>query len=163
MAKTEHIITGVLRNVPGVLMQIGENFRKLGINIQSLNAAPTDDEDWSHITIVTEGHEAPVAAIQDAMRQHCEVLEFQEVGTDDIIERELALVQVRLGIGQSVEIMQIAELFHAAVLALEKDQITFEIAGTSERVRGFITALSSFEIIQIARTGRTAIHRSCTD
>ncbi len=163
VAKKEHIITGVLRNVPGVLMQIGENFRKLGINIQSLSAAPTDDEEWSHVTIVTEGHEVPIKAIEDELKQHCEVIDFKEVGKDDILERELALVQVRLGIGQSAEIMQIAELFQARVLALNKDRITFEIAGSSDRVRGLITALSSFTILHIARTGRTAIPRGNVD
>ncbi len=160
MTTKDQIITGILRNVPGVMMQIGESFKKLGLNIQCLNAAPTDDEEWSHITIVIDGHEIPFDNILAELRQHgVEVDQLREMGRGDIFERELALAKVRLNVGQTARIMQIAEVFQAHVLDLTEDLVTFEIAGTPERVVSFIRAVRPFTIVNIARTGRTAIPR----
>ena len=54
---------------------------------------------------------------------------------------------------------QTAEVFGAEVISVGKETITFEIAGDEERVDGFISALNSFGIRALARSGRVALKR----
>jgi acetolactate synthase I/III small subunit len=157
MDKREHIITGVLRNKPGVLEQVAECFRRMDVNIQSIAVAPTQDVTLSHITIVTEGHGVDSRQIQGEVAGRLEIIEFHEVGKQDIYERELALLRVRTEAGQTARAMQTAEVFRAQILGVGRKTITFEIAGSPERVLGFIRAMEPFGIEGVARSGRTAI------
>ncbi len=159
MAEREHVITGRVRNVPGVLMQIGECFRKMQVNIQSLCAAPTEDDTYSYITIVTEGHHVALETIERELGRLLEAIEFRELGHGDIYERELLLVRVKMKPGETAHLMQVAEVFRAQVLGVGRDTLTFEFAGPPERVSAFLKALKAFSIEEVARTGRAAIKR----
>ena len=77
----------------------------------------------------------------------------------DFLDRELAMVKVTFRSEELSPLTQTAEVFGAEVISVGKETITFEIAGDEERVDGFISALNSFGIRALARSGRVALKR----
>ncbi len=155
----EHIMTGVVRNKPGVLAFIADKFRQMNINIQSLNTSETDDPAFNCITIVSESTEMDVENIQKELASVVDIKGLEKLDAGDHHERELALVKIKLSQDSMSQIMQIGEVFHARVAGIGKHSITLEIVNEPSQVRGFISMLKPFGIIGVARTGRTAIRK----
>lgn len=157
--KIEHIMTGIVRNKPGVLALIADKFRQMKININSLNTSETDDNEFNCITIVTETTELDAEMIRKELGTVVDIRDLEKLDTGDHYERELALVKVSLSHENMSHIMQISEVFRAHVAGIGKDSITLELVGDHDQIRGFINMLKPFRILGIARTGRTAIRK----
>jgi acetolactate synthase I/III small subunit len=155
----EQIITGLIKNKPGVLATISDTFRDLDINITSLVVAETVDESISYITIVTDTTENKIDTIKDKLSSVMDIEKLEQLGREDHYERELLLVQVAMNQEDVSQIMQIAELFHAHVIGVGKHSITLEFVGETEQVKGFIRMMTPFGIKALARTGRTAVKK----
>ena len=155
----EHIITGMLQNRPGVLSKVVDRFTEMQINIDSLAVAPTEDAELSRVTIVISGHDVEVDRLAKELTNLVEVHALNELGLGDHYERELALVQVRNAPEAIGQIMQLAELFDARTTGVSGQSLTLQVVGEPEQIDGFIRMLRPFNILGVARTGRTAIKK----
>ena len=84
------------------------------------------------------------------------MLQVDDLSRQEFVDRELALVKVRYQPEELNQLTQTAEVL-AGVIAMSKQSVTFEIAGEEERVHAFISALNSFGIDGLARSGRVAL------
>lgn len=155
----EQIITGVVRNKPGVLAAIADKFRQLNINIQSLNTSETEDPAFNCITIVTDDDRVDMAAIGRELDQVVDIKGLKRLDIGAHYERELILVKVVLNQETMPHIMQIGELFRAKVTGIGKSSLTLELVDEPTKIRGFVEMLKPFGIVGIARTGRTAVEK----
>lgn len=155
----EQIITGVVKNKPGVLASIADKFRQLNININSLNTSETDDPAFNCITIVTDSDSVDVDAIGRELDPVVDIKGLKILDRVGHYERELILVKVALNQETMPHIMQIGELFRTKVIGIGKSSITLELVDEPAKVRGFIDMLKPFGIVGVARTGRTAIEK----
>ncbi|NQW60438.1 acetolactate synthase small subunit, partial [bacterium] len=53
-ASNHHVLSVLVQNRPGVLARVASLFARRGYNIFSLAVAPTEQEDYSRITIVVD-------------------------------------------------------------------------------------------------------------
>ena len=53
-APTHHMLSVLVQNRPGVLARVASLFARRGYNIYSLAVAPTEQDDFSRITIVVD-------------------------------------------------------------------------------------------------------------
>jgi acetolactate synthase-1/3 small subunit len=155
----EQIITGVVRNKPGVLASIADKFRQLNININSLNTSETDDPSFNCITIVTDTDGIDVKTISLELTSVAEIRGLEKLDMGDHYERELILVKVALNQDTMPHILQISELFRAKVAGIGKASITLELVDEPSQIKGFVNMLKPFGILGISRTGRTAIRK----
>jgi acetolactate synthase-1/3 small subunit len=155
----EQIITGVVRNKPGVLASIADKFRQLNININSLNTSETDDPAFNCITIVTDTDGIDVKAISRELSAVAEIRGLEKLDMGDHYERELILAKVALNQDTMPHILQIGELFRAKVAGIGKASITLELVDEPSQIKGFVNMLKPFGILGISRTGRTAIRK----
>ncbi len=155
----KHTISGLVRNRAGMLAQIVGVFKKFAVNIKSVAVSETDLFDTSRLTIVVEGHDKEVRGVTAQVKKLRDVLEIDDLSRQEFLDRELALVKVQFRPEELNQLTQTAEVFGAAVIAMGRETITFEIAGDEERVDGFINALNSFGIRALARSGRVALKR----
>ena len=62
-APTHHMLSVLVQNRPGVLARVASLFARRGYNIYSLAVAPTEQDDFSRITIVVDVESAPLEQI----------------------------------------------------------------------------------------------------
>lgn len=73
--------------------------------------------------------------------------------------REMALVKVRSNAETRAEIMQLVDIFRAAIVDVGKDAVIIEITGNEEKVAAMIKLLQPFGVRETMRTGRIAMTR----
>lgn len=155
----KHTISGLVKNRSGILAQVVGVFKKCAVNIKSISVSETDSFDTSRLTIVVEGQDKEVRNVTAALKKVRDVLDIDDLSRQEFIDREMALVKVNFSPEEFSQLTQTAEVFGAKVLAMGKKTISFEIAGDEERVDAFISALNSFGIRALARSGLIALKR----
>src|SRR6185369_10695087 len=91
-----HIIGILLQNEAGALARVAGMFSSRGYNIESLSVAATDDPALSRITLVTKGSEAVVQQIVNQLNRLIDVVAVDDMTGEDHLERELALIKLRV-------------------------------------------------------------------
>jgi acetolactate synthase-1/3 small subunit len=140
-----------------VLARIAGSFADAGINITSLAVGEMEDESASRMTIVVRCARTLLAEAVKHLRKLPDVLDVEDLDRREFIERELMLVRVRAEGEDIARIMQLVEIFRAAVAGLGKGSLTIEISGPESKVDALLNLLRPFGILELARTGRVAI------
>ena len=78
---------------------------------------------------------------------------------ENSIYRELLLLKVKAGKKERSEIREIVEIFRGRIVDLSKKSIIIEVTGDSTKIDGFMEMMSSYELVDVCRTGVTGIRR----
>lgn len=111
------------------------------------------------MTIVTTGNEAVLEQIEKQLGKLVDVESVVELDSTDYVERELVLIKVVAPSERRPEILSLVDIFGAKIPLVLKDKIVVELSGSSGKVENFISLISDYGKIEIARSGRTAIPR----
>ena len=149
----------LVENNEGVLARISSLFCQRGFNIASLTVSETNDESISRITVCVPGEENDIKQIKRQTRKLYEVKSVVELDEGESVLRELLLIKIRADAKVRAELRDITEIYKAKISDLSADSMILEVVGESSKIDGFIKILSSFEIIEICRTGVTAMLR----
>lgn len=155
----EHIISVLVENRFGVLAHIAGLFSGRGFNIDSLAVGETEDPSVSRMTIVVKGDDAVVEQILKQLNRLVDIISVQNLTECRHVERELILVKVAADAQTRREVIEIAEVFRTKVVDLQKDSLTIEASGSSEKIAAFLDVLGGYGIKELVRTGRIAIGR----
>ena len=154
----QHPVLSVLvQNRPGVLARVSGLFARRGYNIFSLAVAPTDDADYSRITIVVDISATPLEQIVKQLFKLIDVVRITELDPRKSVERELMLATVRIEEGQRGQVVELANIFEAKVLAVGNDAMSLSMDGTPEKLDDFEELLKGYGIVESQRTGRVAL------
>jgi acetolactate synthase-1/3 small subunit len=132
-------------------------FARRGYNIFSLAVAPTDDVDYSRITIVVDISATPLEQIVKQLFKLIDVVRITELDPRKSVERELMLATVRIEEGQRGQVVELANIFEAKVLAVGSDAMSLSMDGTPEKIDDFEELLKGYGIVESQRTGRVAL------
>lgn len=146
-------------NNPGVLSRIAGLFSRRGYSIDSITSGVTTDERFTRITVVAAGDELILSQIQKQVRKLEEVIEIKRLEDSEAVYRELMLVKVRADASQRAGIIAIADVFRAKIVDVEKESLIVEITGNQSKVEALLQLLEGYEILEMARTGITALAR----
>jgi acetolactate synthase-1/3 small subunit len=157
----KHTIAILVDNEPGVLARVIGLFSGRGYNIESLTVAPVDTEDnLSRINIVTSGTPMVIEQIKAQLSRLVPVHHIKDLTVDGLsVERELALVKVKGKGEKRVESLRIADIFRAQVVDSSSDSFVFEVVGSTEKLNAFIELMKPLGLVDVSRTGVTAIAR----
>lgn len=159
---SKEILSVIVDNHSGVLCRITSLFGRRGFNIDSLTVSTTDDPHTSRITLSVQGNEQ---IIDQIITQTLKLEEVQNVFILDeaaSLSRELLLVKLAANEANRGKIREIADVYGASVVDLSPDSMILELTGKSSKMDGFINILSEYEIIEMCRTGVTALERGKT-
>ncbi len=116
-----HIIGILLQNEFGALSRVAGLFSSRGYNIESLSVAATDDPGLSRITLVTKGSDTVVAQIANQLNKLIDVIAVDDMTGEDHLERELAIIKLRIRSGQRDVVRALLEKAGGRVLGEERD------------------------------------------
>ncbi len=155
-----HIISILLQNEAGALARVAALFSTRGYNIESLNVAPTTDPETSRVTLVTIGSDQVISQINKQLMKLVDVVNFADMTLGDHIERELALLKLRVS-GEAIE--QVTELTRQEGVRVLDDapgNYTLELTGTGSQIDDFVDRVNAqAEILALVRSGPLAIAR----
>ncbi len=160
METQQHTISVMVENKFGVLARVAGLFSGRGYNIDSLTVNHTNDPNVSKMTIVTRGDDTVLEQIEKQLKKLVDVIKVTELTGEAFIERELALVKVKALPERRAEIIQIVEIFGGKIAIVHRDELGIEISGPSGKIENFLSLVSDFGIIEVARTGCVAVSRA---
>ena len=134
-------------------------FSGRGYNIDSLNVGPTQDPATSRMTIVTRGDDATVEQIVKQLSKLVNVLQVQDFGDGEYVDRELILLKVSVDSKSRAEVMQVTDIFRAKIVDVQRRSLSIEITGSEEKLEKFIELMKPFGILDVTRTGKVALPR----
>ncbi|WP_038053619.1 acetolactate synthase small subunit [Thioalkalivibrio sp. ALJ1] len=155
-----HIISVLLENEAGALSRVAGLFSARGYNIESLTVAPTDDPSLSRMTIVTSGSDEIVEQITKQLNKLVDVIKLIDLTTYPHIEREMALVKVRVPeAADREEAKRLADIFRGRIIDVTNDTYVVEITGEGSKLDAFLEALQPFPVLEVVRSGVMGIAR----
>jgi acetolactate synthase I/III small subunit len=158
---SRRILAVLVDNEYGVLARVIGLFSARGYNIESLTVAEVDhDKNLSRITVVTSGTEAVVEQIRKQLERIVPVHKVHDLTSESpYVERELGLVKVVCTEEHRLEVLRIADMFHAKAVDSTPLSFVFEMTGTVEKIDAFIELMRPLGLAEICRTGVAAISR----
>ncbi len=156
----KHIINCLVENQPGVLARIVGLISGRGYNIETLNVGPTADPTVSKMTIVVPGDTHIIAQVTHQLSKQPDVIEVVNMTNCRHLDRELILVRVAAANHHDrAEIVDLAALFMARVVAVQTESVTIQMAGNQETVADFLCLLQPYNLLDISRSGVIAVGR----
>ena len=160
----KHIINCLVENQPGVLARIVGLISGRGYNIETLNVGPTADSTVSKMTIVVPGDIHIIEQVTHQLSKQVDVIEVVNMTNRRHLDRELILVRVAtLNHHARAEIVDLAALFMARVVAVQEDSVTIQMVGNQETVADFLRLMKPYSIVDISRTGVIAVGREAPE
>ena len=160
MSEKQHVIISILvSNHFGVLMRISSLFTRRGYNIDSLTVGETSDPKFSRMTITTTVDEDTKEQIINQLAKIYDVKKIKVMDTDSTIEKELMLIKISITNDTRTEIMNAINLYMGKIVDLTPESITIEITAEQSKLNDFVKYLEPYGILELCRTGITAIGR----
>ncbi len=155
-----HVISLLVDNHAGVLTRVSSLFGRRGYNIDSLTVSATNNPAISRITIVV--HVDDETELQQIILQSANLQETQQVFALDIshsLLRKLLLLKVQADVTNRAELKEIGSIYKAKIIDLSPDSMVFELTGEPEKIDAFLKMLAGYKILEMCRTGITALER----
>lgn len=153
MVSSQHIITAMVSDKPGVLNRVASLFRRRGFNIESIAVGASEVLGVSRMTIVVDGATTLVEQVRKQLDKVIDVIKVTDITGESTIMRELALIKVKTTTNTRSEIMQIVDIFRAKIVDVAVDSLTVEVTGDEAKVTSLYNLLKGFGIKEISRTG----------
>lgn len=154
-----HVISLLVDNHNGVLARVCNLFCRRGFNIDSLTVSTTNDPTVSRITITLYGDEGTLNQVLLQTERLEVTRQVFELDLGNSLTRELLLLKIACDSHNRAELRDIAGIYNAKIIDLSPDSMVFELTGKSEKIDAFLTMFGDYEILELCRTGVTALER----
>jgi acetolactate synthase-1/3 small subunit len=142
-----------------VLSRVSGLFSGRGFNIESLSVAETLDPTVSRMTIVTRGNDQILEQITKQLNKLINIIKVLDFTEGEFVEREMALIKVKVDDTIRSEILGIVDIFRGKVVDVSPTSYTIEITGNEEKIKALLDLFRPMGIMEVARTGKAALSR----
>lgn len=155
-----HTLAVLVENNPGVLARVSGLFARRAYNIYSLTVCQTENPSMSLMTIVVEGDSQVIEQVTKQLHKLVVVHKVSNLSEEAVVNRELAMIRVRVRTETRLEVLQTVDIFRGRVVDMGRSNLTIELTGDEEKINAFIKAMRPHGIQELVRTGKIAIARS---
>jgi acetolactate synthase-1/3 small subunit len=156
---TNHTLSILVSNRPGVLTRIAALFSRRGFNIESLAVGPTEREEISRMTVVAQVEDdAALEQIVKQLNKLIEVRKVLELGTS-AVQREMVLVKVRADAATRSQVIDVVSLFRGKAVDVSATTITIEATGSTDKLAALLEMLAPHGIVELVQSGQVALGR----
>jgi len=156
------IYSVLVENRSGVLCKVSGLFARRCFNIDSLTVGETDDPNISRMTIVSSGSERTIEQIEKQLNKKLDVIKVKTFNENMSISRELMLVKVKYNRTNRKDLIEICEIMNVDIVDMSKSLLILQMCDLPEKTKLFVDMLSTFSVIEVARTGTLALSK-CTE
>ncbi len=143
---------------PGVLNKISMLIRKKMYNVDTLTVCRSRIPGISRMTItLEENDEARVTQVIKQLEKFTEVISARELDTDHSYWREVAIVKLEV---DASHLDSLHGRYNFEVLEQKSEDIhILQVAGSTSRIDAFLDEIGQQHVVEIARTGVTAMEK----
>lgn len=154
------VISALVEHKPGVLYKVSNMFWRRGFNIESVSIGTAEKEDLARMTITIKGEEKDAEQLVGQLEKLIDVLKAQRLDPEKAVMRELALIKLS-AVDQKIrsDIFHYVEVFRGRIVDVSPETATVEIVGSKDKIDAFINLTRNFGLVEVARTGETALIR----
>ena len=134
--------------------------RRRNFPVRGLSVGPTGTPGLSRLTIMMQSDEAAAERAVQHLRKVVGVRDAAALPQGEAVTRELALVKLRPPAERYAELLDVVQLYHAAVVDESAEAVIVELTGSEAFVLSCLRALERFDIVEVARGGAVAME-SC--
>ena len=153
----------LVENNAGVLTRISSLFCQRGFNIDTLTVASTDDPNVSRITVSFYGDEATYDQLMSQTEKLIETKKVISVLPEKAVLRELLLVKIQTDADNVDDVVRTAAHHHFRIVDSHKGCMVLETSGSPEKIERMLSLLEPFHILEMCRTGATALEKGKVD
>lgn len=158
-----HIISILLENQTGALSRVVGLFSQRGYNIETITAAPTEDNTITRITMTTNGDSAVIERIMKQLNKLVNVIKVTCLSDDDngAVQKEILYVKLQAP-NRTVreEIKFLCDIFNAQIVDVTPELFIVQYVESTEEIDRFLKALKEqAEIVETVRSGVCGIAR----
>lgn len=156
----KYILSVTVQNNAGVLARVSSLFGRRGYNIDSLTVSATTDPKISRMSIIVQGDEPILEQIIKQLLKLEEVQRVDHLQEDESCCSELVFVKMRAeNANERDAIRQLCSLYAAHIVESTGQTMIIELSEVPSRIDAFLDVISNFEIIEMSRSGVTAIEK----
>ncbi len=159
MNKNLHIISLLVSNNSGVLARISGLFARRGYNIESLSVCATEDDRYSRMTVTVSGDDAVLEQLIKQLKKQEDVCYICDLGKQDALSRELLLIKLKVSPEKRNQVIEVCSVYKANIIDLSPAAMVLELTGETSKIDGFIDVLADYNILEMARSGASSLHR----
>lgn len=156
---TQHVLSLLVEDKPGLLTRVAGLFARRGFNIESLAVGHTEVDGLSRITVVVDVEDLPLEQVTKQLNKLVNVIKIVELDQGQSVTREHLLVKVRTDAATRSQVLEVVALFRAHVVDVAPDAVVIETTGDSGKVQALLKVLEPFGIKEIVQSGLLAIGR----
>ena len=153
------VISVLVDNQPNVLSRVVSLFGRRGFNIDSLTVSATNDPALSRITVVFSSTPRSVQQLLTQTEKLEVVREVFTLDNSDSLFRELLLIKLKAGEEERTALKEIVDIYRGKIIDLKKDSLIIELTGEPAKMDAFLDMVDCYEILEVCRTGMTAMGR----
>ena len=156
-AKRRAILIFML-NRTGVLNKISMLIRRKMYNVETITACTTPQQGISRMTLtLREDSDQNMAQVVKQIEKMTEVISARELDIEESFWREVAIVKCEI---EDSELGTLQAAYSIDVLDRRNvGQCVVQIAGTSQMIDDFLSAVGDDNVIEVARSGFTALEK----
>lgn len=152
----------LVNNQFGVLNRVTSMFRRRQFNITSLTVSETETEEFSRITVQSEGDEIKKEQLINQLYKLPDVVSVAELDNLETVNRELLLIKVVNSPETRDDVRGAIDAFEGKILDYTKESQIIQMIGDSRKIDNFITLMKDYGILEICRTGIVSLQRGAT-
>ena len=145
------VLSLLVDNISGVLSRVAGLFSRRGYNIESITAG------------VASGDELILQQIENQLRKLEDVRDIKELKPEHAVCRELVMVKVKVQPSDRQAVISITDIFRGTIVDVGKESLTILLTGDQSKIEALLGLLGEYEILELARTGLTALSRGADD
>ena len=111
------------------------------------------------MTIVVDGDDTVIEQVSKQLHKLVVVHKVTDLTNETVVDRELALIRIKVKADTRLEVLQIVDVFRGRVVDMGRSNLTVELTGDEEKIDAFVKTIRPFGLMELVRTGKIAITR----
>jgi len=154
------VISALVAHKPGVLYRVSNMFWRRGFNIESVSIGAAEQPEMARMTITIKGEEKDAVQLVGNLEKLIDVIKAARLDPEKAVIRELALIKLNAADPKiRSDIFHYVDVFRGRIVDVSPETATVEIVGTKDKIDAFINLTRNFGLVEVARTGETALIR----
>ena len=157
---TQTTIAFLVENKPGVLFNVANMFRRRDFNIESISVGALEEPDLARMTVTVDADARILNQIVEQLGKMVDVVNVKRLDPMRTMMREMLLIKVDTTDPMArEEALKHVNTYHGLILNIEPESLIAEVTGVPETIDEFIGLMRSIGILELSRTGVTALEK----
>ncbi len=151
-------ILAYLQNRPGVLNKVSMLIRRKMYNVETITACSTRTPGVSKMTLtLREDSDDRMHQVIKQIEKMTEVISAKELDSENSFWREVSIIKLEIA---QPSLEQLKKRFNFEILDHQgHDLFIVQVTGTSQLINDFIHEIGDEKIVEVARSGFTALEK----